>query len=455
MVVGQFTTEAQLVVVGGGAGGYAAALRAARHGLQTVIVDPRGTSPHLAWLSSRTLADAAGIVRAARHAAQYGLQFIEPTLDLTRLREWTHQVGDALTTRLEQQCIEAGIEVIRGRAAFESARQVTVHDGSAARIHFKRAIIATGATIAERWPGIPAVTDAEGLLARDGLPESLLVIGGSFTGLELACACAALGCGVCLAAENARVLPEADEDIARPLERRLARAVAELCLGTTVGALRAAGDGVEAELQSPAETKVRRFDHAVVALGRAPNTTGLDLAKAQVETDGDGAIRVDESLRTSNPRIFAVGDVTGHPMLANRAIAQGRVAADAAAGVDAAFDPQAIPSVVFCDPPVAWCGLTEAEAVAGGIAHEVLRIDWSSSGRAVSLARSDGLTKLIVEPGSGLLLGAGIVGEGAAELIGEAALAIEMGAVAEDLAEVIHPHPTMGELTAEAAQRTG
>ncbi len=454
MVVGQFKQETNLVVLGGGAGGYAAALQAAGHGVQTIIVDPAGTSAHFAWLTSRTLADAGRLIRNAEHAAQYGLGVIEPTLDLVKLRQWTQQIGEALRTRLEQLCQTRGVEVIRGLATFESGREIMVHGNGGARVHFRRAIIATGSSPlppSGGWPKLPQVTGASGVLDLDRLPAALLVIGGSHTALELAGACAALGSAVTLATPDTRLLPDADADLARPLERRLGRRLDELALATTVSSMQPDGDGVEVELRSRTTTSKRRFDHVMVALGGAPSTEGLDLSKAQVTIDDDGSIRVDEQLRTSNPRIFAIGDVTGRPMVANRAIHQGRVAADVAAGIDNAFQPQAIPFVVFSDPEVAWCGLTEQQAKAQGIAHEVARIDWAVSGRAVSLAQTDGLTRLVLDPDSKLVLGAGIVGSGAAEMIGEAALAIEMGAVADDLAAVIHAHPTMSELMTDAA----
>ena len=453
MVVGEFTQETTLVVIGGGAGGYAAALRASELEVSTILVDPRGVCPHVPWLATRTMSDAARLIQAAEHAAGYGLALEQRRLDLPRLRQWAEQIGEALSTQLQRQCTERGVEVIRGVARFDGPRQLTIHDGANARIRFKRAIIAAGSTAVAPpggWPDTPAVTGPAGILGVQALPETMLVIGGDAPALETAATCAALGSRVTLAAPGERLLPEADADLVRQLERRLGRLLDRILLSTTVTALGTVPDGVQVELAGdPASV----FGHVVVALGAAPATDGLDLAEAQVETREDGSISIDEKLTTSNRRIFAVGDVTGGPMLANRAIHQGRTAAEIVAGLDSVYEPRAVPSVVFTDPPLAWCGLTENQAVAQGIPHAVRRADWTASARAVSLAQTDGLTKLVVEPDSGLVLGMGIVGASAPEMIAHGALAIEMGAVIDDLAAIVHAHPSLSELIADAARK--
>lgn len=452
MVVGQFTQETKLAVIGGGAGGYAAALRASELDVPTILVDPLGVCPHLAWLASKTIADLARVSLAASNAAACGLEYGQPRLDLTRLRQWTDQVGEALTTRLERLCTDRGVEIIRGMAAFDGPRQLVVHNGANARVRFRKAIVATGADPLPPpggWPDSVAFTRPAGVLERREMPKSLLVIGGEAAALEIAVACAGLGCRVSLAAPGDRLLTEADDDLVRLLERRLGRLLDEVSLSTTATVLGEGGDGVQVEVAG-AGTSV--FSHVVLAHGAAPRTSDLGLDKAQVETGDDGSIRVDGQLRTTNERILAVGDVTGGPMLANRAIHQGRAAAEIVAGHDATFEPRAVPSAVFTDPPIAWCGLTERQAVARGIPHEIRRADWSASARAVSLSQADGLTKLIIDAESGLLLGMGIIGAAAPEMIGHGAFAIEMGAVADDLAAIVHAHPSLSELIGDAAR---
>ncbi len=452
MVVGQFTQETTLAVIGGGAGGYAAALRASELDVPTILVDPLGACPHLAWLGSKTIADVARVSLAADNAAACGMAFGRRRLDLPQLRQWTDQVGEALTTRLERLCTDRGVEIIRGVAVFEGPRQLAVHNGANARVRFRRAIIATGADPLPPpggWPDSVAYTAPAGVLLRRQLPETLLVIGGEAAAVETAAACAALGSRVTLAAPGERLLADADADLVRQLERRLGRLLDGISVATTATVLGESDEGVRVEV---AGSGTSVFEHVVLAHGVAPRTRELALGKAQVETAEDGSIGINEQLRTSNERIFAVGDVTGGPMLANRAIHQGRIAAEIVAGHDSTFEPRAIPSVVFTEPPIAWCGLTETQAVAQGIPHTVRRADWSASARAVSLSQADGLTKLIVDPETGLLLGMGIVGATAPEMIGHGALAIEMGAVVDDLAAIVHAHPSLSELIADAAR---
>ena len=457
MVVGQFTQETTLAVIGGGAGGYAAALRASELQVPTIVIDPQGVCPHLTWLASKTVADAAMLSVAAEHATGYGLTFMDRRLDMAQLQQWTEQVSDALTTQLERSCTERGIEVIRGVAQFAGPRQLTVLNGAGARIRFKHAIIATGSSALPPpggWRESPLVTGPGGVLGGDRLPQTMLVIGGESAALETASAFAGLGSRVTLVAPGERLLAAADLDLLRQLERALSRRLDHISLATTVTAMHESSDSVEVELAGPTvDSGMTRFEHIVVALGARPRTEKLNLAKAQIETGSDGSILVDEQLRTSNRRVLAVGDVTGGPTRANFAIHQGRIAAEIVAGLDVVSEPRAVPGVIFTDPPLAWCGLTESQAIAQGIDHEIYRADWSASGRAVSLAQTDGLTKLIVEPESGLVLGMGIAGAGAPEMIGQGALAVEMGAVIDDLAAIVHAHPSLSELIAQAARQ--
>ncbi len=454
MVVGEFTQETDLAVLGGGAAGCAAALRAAELGMRPVIVNPNGAAPHGAWLHERVFSDAARLIRAAGQAEQCGLRFGAPAVNLGRLRQWAQQIGEALTTQLEQRCAERGIEVVRGKARFESARQVQVYDGQALRLRFKHAIIATGSRARPPpggWPGSPRVTDGRGAIELDRLPRSILVMGAGPAALELACVFAGLGSKVCLATAQ-DLLPEADADLVRPLQRRLGHAM-EIIVRCPAFSMRPGHDEVEVIFEGPGHGAPRRFEHVLLATGQVPCTQGLDLDRASVDVDETGAIRIDKRMSTSNPRVLAVGDVTGGPAAAGRSVRQAIVAAEVICGLGSVYDPRAVPSVVFTDPPLAWCGLTESEAVAEGIAVRACTVPWASSGRAVSRGQTDGMTKVLLDPESGLVLGAGILGEGAPDMIGEAALAIEMGAVADDLAAVLHPHPSMSELIAEAARQ--
>ncbi len=457
MVVGEFTQETTLAVIGGGAGGYAAALRAAELDVPTIVIDPQGACPHLTWLASKTVADAAMLSVAADHAAGYGLVFEDRRLNLSQLQQWIEQVSDVLTTQLERSCTERGVELIRGLAEFTGPRQLTIHNGAGARIRFKHAIIATGSSALPPpggWRESSCVTGPGGVLRVDRLPKTMLVIGGESAALETASAFAGLGSRVTLVAPGERLLEEADLDLLRQLERALNRRLEHISLATTVTAMHESSDSVEVELAGPpADAGTARFEHIVVALGARPRTEKLCLAKAKIDTGPDGQILVDEQLRTSNRRVLAVGDVLGGPTRANLAMHQGRAAAEIVSGLDIVFEPRAVPGVIFTDPPLAWCGLTESQAIAQGIAHEVYRADWSASGRALSLAQTDGLTKLIVEPESELVLGMGIAGASAPEMISQGVLAVEMGAVIDDLAAIIHAHPSLSELIAQAARQ--
>jgi len=293
--------------------------------------------------------------------------------------------------------------------------------------------------------------DAAAALKFDEIPATLLVIGGGYIALELASVYAALGGTVTLATQFDRLLPEADPDLVRPLATRLDEILEDVRLNAPITGLREVDTGIEATFQSAEAPSSAVFERVLVAIGHCPNTAALDLAKARVEVDDAGYVRINDQLRSSNARILAVGDVTGEPLLADKAIHQGRVAAEVAAGWGSVFDPRAVPFVVFTDPQVAWCGLTETQAADQGIAHKTVRIPWGASGRAVSLGRCDGMTKLVYDPATKLVLGIGIVGAGAAEMIAHGVLAVEMGAVTADLALSIHPHPTMSELISEAA----
>jgi dihydrolipoamide dehydrogenase len=343
------------------------------------------------------------------------------------------------------------VEVIGGRAVFEGSRELRVEGDEPQRIHFKHAIVATGSRPG-RLPGVTLESDrlmdsTAALLLAD-VPERLLVIGGGYIGLELGQVYAALGSAVTLAEMTGEILPGLDRDLVLPLARQCERQFAAMHLRTPVTALREAGGDIEATLGDA----IQRFDRVLVAVGRQPLSDGFGLETTRARLSERGSIMIDERCRTDDPHIYAVGDVTGEPMLAHRAMRQGRVAAEVIAGKPSAFDNVAIPAVVFTDPEVAWCGLTEHQAEVQGRDVRVAKITWAASGRAATLGRSDGLSKLVIDPPSGRIVGVGIVGSGAGELIAEAALAIETAVTAEDLAATIHAHPTLAETLMEAAE---
>ncbi|MHC4100008.1 MAG: dihydrolipoyl dehydrogenase family protein [Planctomycetota bacterium] len=448
MVVGQFAMETNLVVVGGGAGGYAASLRAAKLGGETMLVDgatgTAGAAPGTggaSWTGLRRLRE---VVRLRAHARDLGVRITTPEINLPALQHRMRESVLVAAERREEQCRAAGVNVIQGVARIEDGRQISVHGGPNARVRFKRAIIATGSQPqppAGGWPNSKRVTDWLGAWRLDFLPKSLLVVGGGSIAIEMAGAFAALGTGVTLAAPSPRLLPATDPDLVAHVETHLAELIETVRVATTVTAFRDVPDGVEAHFQGEGAAERRVFDHVLVALGNRPNTAELGLDRAKVKVYDDGSIRVDHQLRTTNHRILAIGDVTGEPMLANKAAHQAKVAADVVAGKDSVFEPRTVPRVVHTDPPIAWCGLMEARAEATGTPHRV----------CTAAGPSQELIKLLFDPDSKLLLGAGITGAGAAEMISEAALAIEMGAVADDLAATIHPHPSLSQFIAEAA----
>ncbi len=460
MVVGEFTQETDLVVIGGGPGGYSAAFRAAELGIETIIVDATGALGgvclHHGCIPSKTMLSISETLRLAERAAKFGVHFDKPRVDLGEIRQWMSQTIDSLASGLGNIARKRGVEVLKGKARFEDQRQLSIHNGSGSRIRFKRAVIASGASSlppAGGWFDSPRMMDATAALELDEIPATLLVIGGGYIALELASVYAALGSKVTLATQFDRLLPEADPDVVRPLARRLGEILKSVRLNAPITDLREVDTGIEATFQSADAPSSAVFERVLVAIGHRPNTAALDLAQVRVEVDDAGYVRIDDQLRSSNARILAVGDVTGEPLLADKAIQQGRIAAEVVAGWGSVFDPRAIPFVVFTDPQVAWCGLTETQAADQGIAHETVTIPWGASGRAVSLGRSDGMTKLVYDPDTKLVLGVGIVGAGAAEMIAHGVLAVEMGAVTADLALSVHPHPTMSELIGEAAAR--
>jgi dihydrolipoamide dehydrogenase len=452
--------SADLVVVGAGPGGYAAAFYAADKGRKVLLVDEEerlgGVCLNRGCIPSKALLHATSLLREAKTSGQVrGIAFGEPRVDLGALRAWKESVLERLGQGIRSLGRARGVEVVRGRARFEDSRTLRVDAaGGQQLIRYQAAIIAVGSK-----PAVPAafalgtdrvMTSTEALELGE-IPQTLLVIGGGYIGLELGTVYAALGSRVVLAEAADTLLPGVDADLVRPVMRAAEQAFQAVRLRTKVLAMAAGGDQVRATCDTPEGPREERYDRVLVAVGRAPNCGELGLERTQVQRDERGFIRVDARQRTADPAIYAIGDAVGAPLLAHKAAREARVAVEALTGEPGAAEQAVMPSVVFTDPEVAWCGLTESEARAKGLAVEVVKFPWSASGRAVSLDRTDGLTKLLIEPKTERILGVGLVGAGAGELIGEGVLAIEMGATAKDLAEAVHPHPTLSETLMECA----
>jgi dihydrolipoamide dehydrogenase len=458
--MGELPREADLVVLGGGPGGYAAAFRAADLGLDTVLVEARGALGgeclHVGCIPSKALLGIAALIHDAADAADAGVTFGPPRVDAAKLRAWTQRSVGRLAQGLAGLAKARGVEVVVGHGRFETDGSVRVsrEDAPPATLRFKHAIVATGSRPAT-LPGLengPRVWDSTAALELSAAPARLLVVGGGYIGLELGSVYAALGTEVTVVELLDGILPGVDRDLVAPLARRLGRRFKQILLGTKLTGMRDEGGALTVELAGEGAPRHLEVDQLLVAVGRRPLTDDLGLEHTRVARDARGFIVVDSQRRTADPRVLAIGDVAGEPMLAHKAMAEGLVAAEAAAGRPAAFEPLAIPAVVFTDPEIAWCGVMEAEARTRGIEARAVKVPWSTSGRAVAMGRPDGLTKLVFETASGRLLGVGLVGPHAGDLLAEGTLAVEMGAVAGDLAGTIHTHPTLSETLGEAAE---
>jgi dihydrolipoamide dehydrogenase len=454
--------SADLVVVGAGPGGYAAAFLGADLGMKVTLVDPEphpgGVCLYRGCIPSKALLHVARLLAEVGEAARWGVTFGKPRIDLDRLRSWKSEVVGQLTGGLGDLGRRRKIDYVRGYARFRSARSIWVDRGSGSTetIGFTHAILATGSRpiCLDVLPDDPKqVLDSTAALEIEDIPRELLVIGGGYIGLELGTVYAALGSRVTVVEMTPDLLPGVDRDLVRPLARRLEKRFEAILTRTKVVAGKRTGRSVRVTLEGQTGGKPERtFDTVLVAVGRRPNSADLGLENTRVETDPAGFIRVDAQRRTDEPGVFAVGDVAGQPMLAHKAAHEARIAVEAAAGRPVAFEPRAIPAVVFTDPEIAWCGLTESEARAAGRKVEIARFPWAASGRAGTLGRSDGVSKLVIDPDTETILGVGLAGPGAGELIGEGALAVEMGAQVADLKLTIHPHPTLSETLMEAAE---
>ncbi len=448
--------ETEVVVLGGGPGGYAAAFLAADKGMQVTLIDatpkPGGACLHVGCIPSKTLLHVANLIDAAHDAAPFGLTFAPPKIDLAVLRAKGDKIVDAHASHLLELCKKRNVTFLNGRGTFTGPQAIQIEGGP--QITFKKAIIATGSSPA-KLPSLsldsPRVMDSTAALKLENIPATLLVVGGGYIGLEIGTVYAALGSKVTCVELTGSLLPGVDPDLVRPLAARLKTHFLQIYLNTKVAKIAEVKDGIRATLEGDLAEKEQTFEKILVAVGRRPNSANLGLDKAGVEVER-GFVKVNEQRRTTNPNIFAIGDVAGEPMLAHKAAHEGKLVAQVLAGEPLVWEPRAIPAVVFTDPEIAWCGLTETEAQKQKREVRIARFHWAASGRATTLGRTDGLTKILVDPQSDRILGVGLCGPGAGELISEGVVAIEMGATAKDLALCIHPHPTLTETISEATE---
>lgn len=453
-------SKTQLAVIGAGPGGYAAAFLAADLGMEVTLIDPHdnpgGVCLHVGCIPSKAVLHVANVINEANQAKEWGVTFTKPRLNLNKLRSWKDQVVTELTGGLGQLAQQRKINRIQGTARFVDSNTVEIKVGrKTEQLAFEHAIIATGSK-PFKVPSFPDFSErlmgSTGALDLANVPRTLLVIGGGYIGMELGSVYATLGSRVTVVEMSPRLLPAADADLARVLNGRMEKLFDQILLETKVEAIKEMKTGLKVTLiGKDGKSTNTTFEKVLVAIGRRPDSSSLSLENTKVESNEKGFIKVDLQRRTTDAHIFAIGDIVGEPMLAHKASHEGRVAVETILGQDSIFDPRAIPAVVFTDPELAWCGLTEAEAKVQGREVKVVRFPWGASGRARTLGRTDGLTKLVIDPETERLLGAGIVGPGAGEMISEAVLAMEMGANVSDLGLTIHPHPTLSETVMEAA----
>lgn len=457
----------ELVVVGAGPGGYAAAFLAADLGMQVSLIDleinPGGVCLYRGCIPSKAYLHLVKVIDDTKMASKYGIEFTAPTININRLRAFKEEVVKKLTFGLGSISKQRKVNYISGRATFTSSNslQIKKSDNSIQNISFKKAIIAVG-SIPRELPGLkiksPLIMDSTTALELPDIPSSLLVVGGGYIGLELGSMYASLGSSVTVVEMASGLLPGADRDIVSILERVLSKKFKRIMLNTRVTEIKEFTDSVgDTKLEvtlidNNNQSNILKFDKILVAIGRKVDIEGLGLSTTKVSKNELGYITVDQSLKTTDDNIYAIGDVVGGIMLAHKATAEGKVAVEAILGHKSIFNPLAIPAVVFTDPEIAWTGLTENEAKAKGINYEVAKFPWGASGKATAIDRNDGMTKLLIDPQSERILGVAIVGQGAGDMISEGTLAIEMGAVVKDLALTIHPHPTLSETIYNAAE---
>ena len=453
--------QADVLVLGGGPGGYTAAFRAADLGESVVLVERwptlGGVCLNVGCIPSKALLHAAKVIAETKEIADAGLDFSAPAIDVAKLRGWKDNVTKKLTTGLNGLARRRKVTVLRGVGRFHSPDEVEIQadDGSTKVVGFRQAIISVGlepATLPFIPHDDPRIIDSTGALNLSDVPDRLLVIGGGIIGLEMATVYDELGCRVTVVEVMDQIIPGADADLVAPLAKRLQKRYENVYLGTKVTQVDPGSVGVGVKFSGPEAPDSDLFDCVLVAVGRKPNGNTLAAEKAGVTVDGRGFIPVDERLSTNVPHIFAVGDVVGQPMLAHKAAQEGRVAAEVTAGLDSTFDRRVIPAVAYTDPEVAWVGITENEAKASGLQYGTGVFPWMASGRSLSLGRDEGITKILVDEATDQIIGCGIVGPSAGDLIAEAALAIRLDATPSDISLTIHPHPTLSETVAMAAE---
>jgi dihydrolipoamide dehydrogenase len=452
--------KTEIVVVGAGPGGYAAAFYAADKGKKVILVDQQkrlgGVCLNHGCIPSKALLHASHLIREARDSGARGISFGDPRVDLARLRSWKDAILEKLGQGIAGLADRRGVDVIQGRGHFEDSQTLRVETQAGQKfINYQAAIIAVGSK-----PALPSAFDlgnkrvmtSTEALELEEVPGELLVVGGGYIGLELGTVYAALGSRVTMVELLDSILLGADSDLVRPVMRYAQEAFKQVRVKTKVLKMATSGKQIKVTMEFDKQKTEELYDRVLVSVGRVPNCADLGLRNTKVEQDDKGFIKVSAQQRTADPSIYAIGDAAGGALLAHKAAKEARVAVDAITGEESSAQGIVIPAVVFTDPEVAWCGLTESEAKEKGIQVEVARFPWAASGRALTLDRTDGLTKLVIEPETGRVLGVGIVGSGAGELISEGVLAVEMGATARDLADSVHPHPTLSETLMEAAE---
>lgn len=449
-----------MAVIGAGPGGYPAAFALADKGKKVTLIDPElnpgGVCLYRGCIPSKALLHAAKVAEEARDAADFGLSYGEPEIDPGKLFSWKDEVVSKLTGGLRTLVKARKVNYLRGRASFTSSStlRVVTASGEEKEVLFENAVISTG-SVSRRIPGVdssPNVVDSDGALSMGEIPKSLLVVGGGYIGLELGTFFSSLGTEVTVVEMLPGIVQGVDRDLARVLKKRLDQKFRSIMLETKLVSINELDNEVQVSFEADGKSFQEKYEKVLISVGRVPYTEGLGLRNTRVEVDEKGFIETDSQRKTADPAIFAIGDVAGEPMLAHKATYEAKIVAEVITGAKTQYDPRAVPAVIFTDPEIAWCGVTESEAREAGMEVDVSKFPWAASGRALTLNRTDGLTKLITHKGTGRVVGVGVVGPQAGELISESVLAIEMGATAEDIAFSIHPHPTLTETIMEAAE---
>jgi dihydrolipoamide dehydrogenase len=452
--------NSEIVVVGAGPGGYAAAFYAADLGKKVILVEREkrlgGVCLNRGCIPSKALLYATHQIVNARESAHRGITFTPPTVDLAKLREWKESVLTKLGGGVAQLAKMRGVQVIQGRGYFEGSQSLRVETEQGQQfINFNTAILAVGSNAAMPRAfdlGNPRIMTSTEALEIEEVPQTLLIVGGGYIGMEMGTVYSALGSQVTVVEALDNILVGADPDLARPVAAAARKAFKEIRVKTKVGKMSTAGKQIKVEMEFDGKRVEELYDRVLVAVGRVPNSGDLGLENTKVTIDEKGFVKVNDKQQTDDPNIYAIGDIAGGVLLAHKAHKEARIAVEVINGQSSAFENIVIPAVVFTDPELAWCGLTEAEAKERGIKYEVSKFPWAASGRALSFDRTDGVTKMLIDPESERVIGVGIVGAGAGELIAEAVLGLEMGATAEDIALTVHPHPTLSETMMECAE---